>query len=131
MKVDILEVATMNESSDSELGFKRKSARTFAGIVFFMQILFFFIYFFNFNGVPLFLFTGWILLIPGFLLLGVSGFNSEQNRVKNFVSRLTPHPLPDGWLIVCLAAAMISQHWLSYGCALIQLPIIIFVFYYE
>ncbi|MFW9835346.1 MAG: hypothetical protein ACFFEK_15200 [Candidatus Thorarchaeota archaeon] len=131
MQVDIIEVATMNESSDSELGFKRKSARTFAGIVFFMQILFFFMYSFNFNGLPLFLFIGWILLIPGFLLLGVSGFNSDQNRLKNLVSRLTPHPLPDGWLMVCVAAAMISQHWFSYICVLIQLPIIIFVFYYE
>jgi hypothetical protein len=131
MQVDILEVATMNESSKSELDLKGKTARAFAGIVFFMQILFFFMYFFNFNGVPLFLFIGWILLIPGFLLLCIAGFNSNQNRVKNFVSRLTPHPLPDGWLIVCIAAAMISQHWFSYVCVLIQLPIIFWVFYYE
>ena len=120
----------MNDSFDGVLDLKQKIALWTSGIIFLLQIMLF-MYFFNFNGLPLFWVVGWTLLIPGFLLLGVSRINTEDSWIKKSVSRRTSQPLPDGWLIVCIALAMISQHWLSYLCVLGQLPLIIFVFYYE
>jgi len=120
----------MEDVSTQPLDQAKGFALIIAGIIFFVQFLSFMV-FFNFNGLTFFWIIGWLLLIPGFLVLGSTGFDSREDGVKKFVARITPNPIADGWFIVCIALAMISQHWTSLVCVIVQLPLIAFIYYYK
>ena len=117
---------------------------TLAGLFFAVQFMIF-MYNFNFYGVPIFTWIGWLLLLPGFLLISLSksplknetsieegiGWKYTPSILRRSSNRLLRHPFLLGWLMICIALAMISQNWLSIFCMGLQLPLIVFSIYYE
>ena len=115
---------------------------TLAGIFFALQFMIF-MYNFNFNGVPIITWIGWLLLIPGFLLISLSrlspknetsvnegnGWKHTPAILKQSNYKLLRHPFLYGWLMLCVALAMISQYWLSIFCMGFQIPLIVFTVY--
>ncbi|MGD9397600.1 MAG: hypothetical protein PVJ05_14285 [Candidatus Thorarchaeota archaeon] len=104
--------------------------------VFFLLQLIFFAYNYNFHGLVFLTWLGWLLLLPGFLLIMVSEstwrgrkLSDNLELLKTRVSRLTPHPLFDGWLLVSLSLTLISQDWLAFFCMGVQIPLIIINIY--
>lgn len=133
-------------SSEAENGpvFADYVPTTIAGIFFVIQF-FIFMYNFNFEGVPILTWIGWLLLIPGFLLISLSRSSlknqatMEEGKGWMYASvilklrgdRLIRHPFLVGWFMISVALSMISQNWLSIFCMGIQLPLIIFTIYNE
>lgn len=117
---------------------------TIAGVFFVIQFSIF-VYSFNFNGIPILTWIGWLLLIPGFLLISLSKSalknqaTIEERKDWLYVSvslklrgnTLIRHPLLVGWFMMSVALAMISQNWLGIFCMEIQLPLIVFTNYSE
>lgn len=108
-----------------------------AGIFFLLQF-FIFIFNYNFYGVVFLIWVGWLLMIPGFLLIIVSepiskGIEetSTLQLMKNRISDLTQHPLYDGWLLFSIALTLISQYWLTFFFMGVQIPLILFIIYNE
>lgn len=113
-----------------------------AGIFFVIQF-FMFMYDFNFLGVPTLALAGWLLLIPGFLLITLSKSALKDTASKEEGgewihtpvilklrgNRLLHHPFLVGWFMMSIALAMISQNWISIFCMGVQLPLIVFVIY--
>lgn len=133
----------MSEESEQESDLKNRVSLLIVGIFFILQFFFSFFHF-NTQGVALVTLTGWLLLIPGFLLISVSesiwkrfsvetekGETDNPNRVKRYISGLTPHPLSDGWVLIVIALALISQDWFSFVCMGVQLPFLFVSFYNE
>lgn len=134
----------MPTESEQRSDYKDRIVLPIAGIFFFLQFVGF-MYNYNFHGIIFLTWFGWLLLIPGFLLIIVSettwkkhdtreevhGETYVLNIVKTYVSGLTSHPLYDGWLMISVALALISQYWLTVFCMGVQIPLIIFNIYSE
>ena len=109
-----------------------------SGLLFIIQFLLFMFYY-DFLGVEIVRWIGWILLIPSFLLLTLSksALNQygapEENKswvfttvlVQQGVYKIVRHPFSMGWMIMTIGFAFISQYWLSILCMIIQLPLIV------
>lgn len=101
---------------------KNQLARLIAGIVFLIQF-FYFMYSYNFNGILLLTWLGWLLLIPGFLLVSLKKqilIKEENNRTH------LRHSFSVGWILMSIALALISQYWLNTLFMAMQLPLVIF-----
>ena len=127
----------MSEESRQREDYKDRLVLSIAAVFFLLQFVFF-AYNYNFHGFVFLTWLGWLLLLPGFLLIMVSEstwrgrkLSDNLEMLKTRVSRLTPHPLFDGWLLVSLSLAMISQYWLTYFFMGFQIPLIIFNIYYD
>ena len=119
--------------SEHNEDFRTRVILLIAGFFFILQF-FVLAYNFNFHGVVIFTIIGWILLVPGFLLISTSHSSMEshtvnQGKAKHFIHSLTPHPLLDGWLLMSIALALISQHLLCFIFMGVQLPLIIYEIY--
>lgn len=114
----------MLTETENESDFKDRAAATMAGIFFIIQFVIF-MYNYNFNGLSFLTWIGWLLLIPGFLLISLSESTLKTHRMNGFYSLLR-HPFSVGWLMMSVALVMISQNWFSFFCMGIQLPFIIF-----
>jgi hypothetical protein len=111
-----------------------------AGIFFMVQFYLFTIYF-NFVGIPQLVWIGWLLLLPGFLLISLAklaitkcGESDEEAWISIQISssrfdRVFRHPFLLGWLLIVIALAMITQYWLCIFCMGIQVPLILFTIY--
>jgi hypothetical protein len=104
---------------------KRQPAKSIAAFVFLLQF-FFFMYNYNFNGILFLTWLGWLMLIPGFLLVSLK----KQNllKIENNKTHLR-NSFSDGWILMSIAFAMISQYWLNILFMAIQLPLVIFSVY--
>jgi protein-S-isoprenylcysteine O-methyltransferase Ste14 len=109
------------------------------GILFILQILLFMFYY-DFSGVVIVRWIGWILLILAFLLFTLSKSAlklhgaPEENKswvfttvlVQQGIYRVVRHPFSLGWIIMTIGLALVSQYWLSVLFMIIQLPVIAF-----
>ena len=128
----------MPSISERRVDFKDNIVLPLAGIFFILQFCFF-MYNFNFQGLEFITIIGWLFLIPGFLLVSVSQsvWKTQDTRddvpsiVAEYILGFTSHPLTDGWLMMSVALAMISQHWIVVLCMGVQVPLIIFNIYDE
>jgi hypothetical protein len=104
---------------------KKQFAKSIAAFVFLLQF-FLFMYNYNFNGILFLTWLGWLLLIPAFLLISLK----KQNlmNVENSKAHLR-NSFSDGWILMSIAFAMISQYWLNILFMAIQLPLVIFSVY--
>lgn len=119
-------------------------AELIAGIFFIIQFLVF-MYSYNFQGIELLRWFGWLLLIPGFLFITLSitslkkhGFHEDGKSwvfttvlVRQGVYGIVRHPFSLGWTMLAIALALVSQFWLSINCMIVQLPLIIFYSIHE
>jgi hypothetical protein len=125
----------MSEESGQMKDYKNRIVLPIAAVFFLLQLIFF-AYNYNFHGLVFLTWLGWLLLLPGFLLIMVSEstwrgrkLSDNLELLKTRVSRLTPHPLFDGWLLVSLSLTLISQDWLAFFCMGVQIPLIIINIY--
>jgi protein-S-isoprenylcysteine O-methyltransferase Ste14 len=109
------------------------------GILFMLQILVFMFYY-DFSGVVILRWIGWILLIVAFLLFTLSKSAlkqhgaPEENKswvfttvlVQQGIYGVVRHPFSMGWIIMTIGLAFVSQYWLSILFMIIQLPVIAF-----
>ena len=107
------------------------------GILFMLQILVFMFYY-DFSGVVILRWIGWILLIVAFLLFTLSKSAlkqhgaPEENKswvfttvlVQQGIYGVVRHPFSMGWIIMTIGLAFVSQYWLSILCMIVQLPLI-------
>ncbi len=106
-----------------------------AGFFFLLQFVLF-MYNYNFLGYELLIWTGWLLLIPGFILISLSMSRLKESNILEEASTSTfctkgvyeivRHPLSLGWILLAVGFTFISQYWLSLYCLIIQLPLIVF-----
>ncbi len=144
MVVDFLMIVGFAMPTETERGsvFVEYFPTTIAGI-FFMVQFFVFMYDFNFNGVVPIAFLGWLVLIPGFLLISLSKSSAKKEDSERIGkkwmhspitlnldgTRIIRHPFLFGWILIIVGLPMISQNWLTVFCLGIQLPLIVFVIY--
>ena len=109
------------------------------GILFMLQI-FVFMFYYDFSGVAILRWIGWILLILAFLLFTLSKSAlkqhgaPEENKswvfttvlVQQGIYGVVRHPFSMGWIIMTIGLALVSQYWLSILFMIIQLPVIAF-----
>jgi hypothetical protein len=92
-------------------------------------------YSYNFLGITILTLIGWVLLIPGFLLISLSETTLKKNPSTDTlieakrVDNLLRHSFSIGWMMMSVALALISQYWLSIFFMGIQLPLIMFNIY--
>jgi protein-S-isoprenylcysteine O-methyltransferase Ste14 len=115
-----------------------------SGVLFVMQFLLFMFYY-EFSGVVIVRWIGWIFLVAAFLLLTLSksalkqyGEPEEDKSwafttvlVQQGVYRIVRHPFAIGWITMAIGLAFISQYWLSSLGMVIQLPLIVFDMFNE
>jgi hypothetical protein len=120
----------MSEESGQMKDYIDRIAPPIAAVFFLLQFVFF-TYNYNFHGLVVLTWLGWILLLPGFLLIIISEstwrgqkLSVNLEMLKTRVSSLTPHPFIDGWLLVSLSLTLISQYWLTFFFMCVQIPLI-------
>ncbi len=130
----------MTDESKSATSFKNQVAATAAGITFILQ-LYVFAYSYNFTGIEIVRWFGWLLLIPSFLLitLSITAFMKygaiEEGKswvyttdfVQKGIYEIIRHPFSVGWTMFVIALAFISQHWLCIYFMGLQIPFITLV----
>ncbi|MHA1964081.1 MAG: methyltransferase family protein [Candidatus Thorarchaeota archaeon] len=119
-------------------------AASIAGIFFLIQFIVF-MYHYNFNGESFLRWIGWLLLIPGFLLLILSVSTLKKHgaleegkswvhttlNVQQGVYGIVRHPFSIGWILIVIALALVSQYWVSILCMGVQMPLILLDIYSE
>ena len=93
-----------------------------AAILFLIQMLLFFLYY-NFVVDVYVLGIGWILLIPGLILVILSVRDQESQTDKSSsrsksINQVSRYPLHFGWSIVSISLALIIQQWFTYIIAI-------------
>ena len=110
-----------------------------SGVLFVLQF-FLFMFYYDFLGVVIIRWIGWILLILAFLLFTLSKSAlkqhgaPEENKswafttvlVQQGIYRVVRHPFSIGWIIMTIGLALVSQYWLSVLCMIMQLPLLVF-----
>jgi protein-S-isoprenylcysteine O-methyltransferase Ste14 len=134
----------MPKESENQYDFKDHVAASIAGIFFLIQF-FIFMYYYNFNGESFLRWIGWLLLIPGFLLLTLSVSTLKKHgapeegkswvhttlNVQQGVYGIVRHPFSIGWILIVIALALVSQYWISILCMGVQMPLILLDIYRE
>ena len=109
-----------------------------AGFIFVLQF-FTLMTSYNFQGILILTWIGWLFLIPGFLLmtLSISALRkygeAEENKswikttmlVDKGVYGVIRHPFSFGWIILIISLSMITQNWFSVLCMAVQIPLIL------
>ncbi len=134
----------MTDDTKNVASFKNQVAGTAAGIFFILQ-LYVFAYSYNYSGIEIVRWIGWLLLIPSFLLItfSISAFlkygaiEEEKSWVytTDFVQKgiyeIIRHPFSVGWTMFVVALAFTSQHWLGMFCMILQIPFIMLGIIFE
>ncbi|MHA2397087.1 MAG: hypothetical protein ACXAC0_10315 [Candidatus Thorarchaeota archaeon] len=124
----------MPTESERRLERRNRILTLIAGFSFVLQFLLF-MYSYNFLGITILTLIGWVLLIPGFLLISLSETTLKKNPSTDTlieakrVDNLLRHSFSIGWMMMSVALALISQYWLSIFFMGIQLPLIMFNIY--
>lgn len=115
-------------------------ALALGGFLFIIQFFLFMIYY-DFQALEYVRFIGWLLFIPGFLLIMLSRSTLKEygapeegkswvfstELVQRGVYSIIRHPFSIGWMIMAIDLALVSQYLLSILCVAIQLPLIAFI----
>ncbi|MHA3963153.1 MAG: methyltransferase family protein [Candidatus Thorarchaeota archaeon SMTZ1-45] len=134
----------MQTEEERKSTLKDEVASIEAGVFFIIQ-LYIFMYYYDFQGVELLRWIGWLLFIPGFLFITLAttalrkhglpeegkGWVFTTVLVQQGVYGIIRHPFALGWSILTVALALVSQFWLSIFCMIIQIPLIIFDIIHE
>ncbi len=98
-----------------------------SGVLFIMEIIVCFIFYYNAYAIDVVLYSGWILMIVGFVIMSLPKYVlSERGGVpegKSWVQTtilvdtgiygVVRHPIYVGWGLTSLALMAISQHWVT------------------
>jgi len=118
---------------------------TISGILFVLEIILCFFLYYNIYSIDIFLYTGWLLLILGLIMMSVPRFDlSKKGNIpegKSWVNTtvvidtgiygIVRHPLYLGWLIAIIAMMFISQYWITILLGIVPFFIVVYYSYSE
>ncbi|MGY5877057.1 MAG: isoprenylcysteine carboxylmethyltransferase family protein [Candidatus Thorarchaeota archaeon] len=112
-----------------------------SGILFIVEIIVCFFFYYNAYALDIVMYSGWILLVVGFIIMSLPKYVLKERggipEGKSWVHTTTVvdkgiygvvrHPIYVGWALTALALMLISQHWIT--VLLGALPFIVIVNY--
>jgi protein-S-isoprenylcysteine O-methyltransferase Ste14 len=116
-----------------------------SAIFFIAEIVVCFLLYYNFYAFDIFLYSGWILLLLGLVIMSIPRFELSKRgnipRGKSWVNTtvvidtgiygIVRHPMYAGWIISILAMMVISQYWITILLGIIPLVVVIYYAYAE
>ena len=117
----------------------------FFGVLFIAEIIACFFLYYNFYSLSISLWTGWIILIVGLLMMTFPRYELSKwgkvpegkswvhttNVVDSGIYGIVRHPLYVGWLLDIFALMLISQYWITILLGVLPFASVIYYTYLE
>lgn len=115
------------------------------GVLFVVEIIACFFLFYDFYSISILLYTGWVILILGFIMMSIPRYELSKKGgvpegkswvkttviVETGIYGIVRHPLYVGWLLTIFAMMFISQHWIPILLGVLPFTSVVYYVYIE